>query len=104
MRIQVNGTFILKRQSRFLKVLNAKHDGANSFTFECIDIGTRQRQAVQCQLLGLFEALDSAAPFMKNPKDILLMDLDNQGRWKIVSNDQVEKLSLAKTTSERKDL
>jgi hypothetical protein len=88
----------------FLKVLNAKHDRANSFTFECRDIETRQRQVVQCQLLGLFEALDSAAPFMKNPKAILLMDLDNQGRWKMVSNDQVEKLSLAKTASERKDL
>jgi hypothetical protein len=68
-------------------------DGANSFAFECRDIETRQRQVLQCQLLGLFEALDSAAPFMKNPEDILLMDLDNQGRWKIVTEAQVQKLN-----------
>lgn len=73
----------------FLKVLNAKHDGASSFAFECRDIETRQRQVVQCQLLGLFEALDSAAPFMKNPKDILLTDLDNEGRWKVIPQVQV---------------
>jgi hypothetical protein len=84
MRIQVSGTFILKHKNRFLKVLNVKHDGANSFTFECIDSETRQKQVIQCQLPGLFEALDSAAPFMKNPEDILLMDLDNEGKWKVL--------------------
>jgi hypothetical protein len=31
-------------------------------------------------MLGMLETLDSAASVMKNPKDILLIDLDNQGK------------------------
>jgi len=57
------------------------------------DLQTRKRQVLQCQLLGLFEALDSAAPFMENPKDILLMDLDNEGRWKVDAEAQVQKVN-----------
>jgi hypothetical protein len=34
----------------------------------------------------MHEALDSTASFMKDPKDVLLIDLDNQDRWK--NNDQ----------------
>ena len=45
-------------------------------------------------LLGLHEALDKAAPFMKDPKDILLMSLDKEdkGLWKVIPKEQVEKL------------
>jgi len=43
------------------------------------------------QMLGMLEALDSAASVMKDPKDILLIDLDNQGKWKIMTRDQINK-------------
>ena len=45
-------------------------------------------------LLGLHDALDKAAPFMKDPKDVLLMSLDEQdkGTWKVITKEQVEKL------------
>ena len=42
-------------------------------------------------MLGILEALDSAASEMKDPKDILLIDLDNQGKWKIMTKDQIDK-------------
>jgi hypothetical protein len=93
MEIQVNGTFVLKQKGRFFKVLSVRHEGSNSFTFECKDLDTRQRQVLQCQLLGLSEALDSAAPFMKSPRDILLMDLnDNEGRWKVIPEAKINGL------------
>jgi cellulose biosynthesis protein BcsQ len=43
-------------------------------------------------MLGMLKALDSAASVMKDPKDILLMDLDNQGRWSILTKDQIDKI------------
>ena len=42
-------------------------------------------------MLGMLEAMDSAASVMKDPKDILLIDLDNQGKWKIMTKDQIDK-------------
>ena len=45
-------------------------------------------------LLGLHEALDRAAPFMKDPEDVLLMSLDKEdnGLYKVIPKEQVEKL------------
>jgi hypothetical protein len=43
-------------------------------------------------MLGMLEALDSAASVMKASKDILLIDLDNQGKWKIMTKDQIARL------------
>jgi cellulose biosynthesis protein BcsQ len=43
-------------------------------------------------MLGMLEALDSAAKVMKDPKDILLIDLDNQGKWKLMTKDQIDQL------------
>jgi hypothetical protein len=42
----------------------------------------------------LHDALDKAAPIMKDPKDILLMPLDeqDQGQWKVIPKEQIEKL------------
>jgi hypothetical protein len=36
------------------------------------------------RILGLLEAIDTATQHMKDSKDILLMDLDNNGLWKIM--------------------
>ena len=42
-------------------------------------------------MLGILEAMDKAASKLKDPKDILLIDLDNQGKWKIMAKDQIDK-------------
>jgi hypothetical protein len=44
-------------------------------------------------MLGMLETLDPAVSVMKNPKDILLIDLDNQGKWKIITKDQIGKVT-----------
>lgn len=36
------------------------------------------------------EAMDHVAKVMKNPKDILPMDLDNEGKWRIVAKEQID--------------
>jgi len=45
--------------------------------------------ALTVSLLGLRDALDKAAPFMKDPKDVLLMSLDeeDQGQWKVITKE-----------------
>jgi cellulose biosynthesis protein BcsQ len=44
-------------------------------------------------MLGLLEAFEAAASVMRDPKDVLLVDLDNQGKWKILSKDEVDRIS-----------
>ena len=88
---QVKGTFILRRGGRFYKVITTRSAGANWWTFECKDIESKQNQVFKYQMLGMLETLDSAAKVMKDPKDILLIDLDNQGKWKIMTKDQIDK-------------
>jgi hypothetical protein len=44
-------------------------------------------------MLGLLDAMDAASRVMKDPKDILLMDLDNQGKWKILTKEEVDRIS-----------
>jgi hypothetical protein len=91
MQAHINGTFILKHKGRFYKVLKVEHNVGSRFAFECKDIETKQSQVLQFEMSGLLEALDSAASVMKDSKDILLMDLDNQGKWKIMTKDQIDK-------------
>jgi hypothetical protein len=35
--------------------------------------------------------MDAAASVMRDPKDVLLVDLDDQDRWKIMTKDQIDK-------------
>jgi cellulose biosynthesis protein BcsQ len=35
--------------------------------------------------------MDAAASVMRDPKDVLLVDLDDQGKWKIMTKDQIDK-------------
>jgi hypothetical protein len=37
--------------------------------------------------------MDAAARVMRDPKDVLLVDLDDQGKWKILSKDEVDRIS-----------
>jgi len=45
-------------------------------------------------LSGFLEAADRAFSTMKSPKDIFFLDLDRNGEWKIVTEDQIGKLGL----------
>ena len=87
---KVKGTLILRRNGRLYKVFTARHTGGDWWTFECMGIESRQNQVFKYEMLGIVEALDSAASVMKDPKDILLIDLDDQGKWKIMTKDQID--------------
>ena len=41
---------------------------------------------------GFLEAADKAFKVMKGPKDIFFLDVDNNGEWKVVNEDQLRKL------------
>jgi len=92
LKTQIKGTFILRRKGRFYKVMKTRRTGGNWWTFECKDIDSKQYAIFNFEMLGMLETLDSAASAMKDPKDILLMDLDNQGRWSILTKDQIDKI------------
>ena len=74
-----------------IKVIATRRTGGNWWTFECTNIESKQNQVFKYEMLGMLGALDSAASVMKDPKDILLIDLDNQGKWKIIKENQIEK-------------
>jgi hypothetical protein len=38
-------------------------------------------------MLGMLKALDSAAFVMNDSKDILLIDMDNPGKWVMITKD-----------------
>jgi len=88
---QIKGTFILRRKGRFYKVITARHTGGNWWTFECKNLETKQNHVLRYEMLGMLEAMDAAAKVTKDPKDILLLDLDNQGKWGIMTKDQIDK-------------
>jgi hypothetical protein len=87
---RVKGTMILKREGRFFKVVTVRGTG-HRYVFECVDIDSKQRQVFTYEMLRLLEAFDAAASMMRDPKDILLVDLDDQGKWKIMTKDQIDK-------------
>jgi len=35
--------------------------------------------------------MEAASRVMRDPKDVLLVDLDDQGKWKIMAKDQIDK-------------
>ena len=91
LKIQIKGTFILRRKGRFYKVIKTRHTGGNWWTFECKDIDLNKDVVFNFEMLGMLKALDSAASVMQDPEDILLMDLDNQGKWAILTKEQLDK-------------
>jgi hypothetical protein len=92
-KLQTKGTFILKNKGRFFKVITVRSVGDNRYIFDCREIDSKKSEVLTFRMLGLLEAMDAGARVMRDPKDILLVDLDNQGRWKIVSKDEVERIS-----------
>jgi len=93
-KLRSKGTFILKNKGRYFKVITVTPVGGNQYVFDCEELQSRRSEVLTVGLLGLDEALDKAAPFMKDPKDILLMSLDKEdnGLWKVIPKEQVEKL------------
>ncbi len=89
---QIKGTFIIRRQGRFYKVIRTRRAADNWWTFECRNLETKQNQVFKYKMLGMLEAMDSAARVMKDQKDILLIDLDNQGRWRLVTKGQLDRI------------
>ena len=83
---------ILRYSGRFYKVINVRSRGDNSYTFECKDIDTKKSITLKFSLSGFLEAADKAFSVMKSPKDIFFLDLDNEGKWKIVNEDQLRRL------------
>jgi len=89
------GTFILRRKGRYYKVLSVTHANDNWWIFKCKTLDKKDGASFGFQLSGMWEALDKACT-MKNAKDILLMDLDQQGKWKIWTQDELDKLQKRK--------
>lgn len=92
MESKTKGTMILRCGGRFYKVLKLRSSGDNSYTFECKDMDTKDDKKFQFRMSGLLEAADRAFSVMKSPKDIFFLDLDNEGKWKIVNEDQMRRL------------
>ncbi len=83
------GTLIIRRRGLFYRVLRTRHLRHNWWTFRCKDIDTKKDAFFDYQVLGMWEVLDKAST-MKDPKDILLIDLDQQGKWAIRTRQELE--------------
>jgi len=91
MILKREGSFFLKDKGRFFKVITVRPVGDNTYVFDCRELVSKKSEVLTFRMLGLLEALDVAARVMKDPKDILLVDLDNQGKWKIMTEEQIDK-------------
>ena len=87
--IHSKGTLILRRRGRFYKVISTRHVKDNWWIFECKDIDKKEDVSFNFQILGMWELLDKAST-MQDPKDILLIDLDQQGKWMIWTQDELK--------------
>jgi hypothetical protein len=90
-------TVILRYGGRLYKVLEVRTAEKNYYTLECRNLESKQSRVFKYKLVGyesagLLDALDRAFSTMKSPKDILFLDLDGNGKWQIVSEDQLRKL------------
>ncbi len=92
MESQTKGTMILRYNGRFYKVIKVRNSGDNSYTFESVDVDSKQSRNLKFSLSGFLEAADKAFSVMKSPKDIFFLDLDNEGKWKIVNEDEIRRL------------
>ena len=91
METQSKGTLILRVRGRFFKVLAVRSRGDNWYTFECKSLDSKESCTFKYQLLGMLEAMNHATSLMKKPEDIMMIDMDNQGEWKLMTKEQIEK-------------
>jgi len=92
-KLQVKGSFFLKDKGRFFKMITVRPVGDNRYVFDCRELVSKKSEVLTFRMLGLLDAMDAAARVMTDPKDILLVDLDNQGKWKILTKNEVDKIS-----------
>ncbi|MCJ7630790.1 hypothetical protein MUP77_00070 [Candidatus Bathyarchaeota archaeon] len=90
-KLQVKGSFFLKDKGRFFKVITIRPVGDNRYVFGCRELDSEKSEVLTFRLSGLLAAMDAAASVMRDPKDVLLVDLDDQGKWKIMTKDQIDK-------------
>ena len=90
-KLQVKGSFFLRDKGRFFKVVTVRPVGDSRYVFGCRELDSRKSEVLTFRLLGLLDAMDAAASVMRDPKDVLLVDLDDQGKWKIMTKDQIDK-------------
>jgi hypothetical protein len=88
---------ILRYGGRLYRVLEVRTAEENSYTFECRDLESKQSRVFKYELVGyesagLLDALDRAFSTMKSSRDIFFLDLDDNGKWKIINEDQLRKL------------
>ena len=98
-KLQVKGSFFLKDKGRFFTVITVGPVGDNRYVFGCRELDSEKSEVLTFRMLGLLEAVDAAASVMRDPKDILLMDLDNQGKWKMLTKDEVDRISRSQNKS-----
>jgi hypothetical protein len=89
--LQVKGSFFLKDKGRFFKVITVRPVGDNRYVFGCRELDSKKSEVLTFRMLGLLDAMDAASRVMRDPKDVLLVDLDDQGKWKIMTKDQIDK-------------
>jgi hypothetical protein len=90
-KLQVKGSFFLKDKGRFFKVITVRPIGDDRYVFGCRELDSEKSEVLTFRLLGLLDAMDAAASVMREPKDVLLVDLGDQGKWKIMTKDQIDK-------------
>ena len=83
---------ILRCGGHFYKVLKMSSKGDNSYVFECKELYSKESKELQFRIMGLLEAAEHAFKIMKNKKDIFFLDLDDNGKWKIVTENQFSKM------------
>jgi len=98
-KLQVKGSFFLKDKGSFFKVITVRPVADNGYVFGCRELDSEKSEVLTFRMLGLLEAVDAAASVMRDPKDILLMDLDNQGKWKMLTKDEVDRISRSQNKS-----
>ena len=90
MASQTRGTMLLRFDGRFYKVLKVLNSGGNNFTFKCKDFDSKEDKTLHFNMSGFLEAADQAFKVMKSPKDIFFLDLDRNGEWKVINEDNLK--------------
>jgi hypothetical protein len=90
-KLQVKGSFFLKDKGRFFKVITVRPVGEYRYVFGCRELDSGKSEVLTFRLLGLLDAMDAASRVMRGPKGVLLVDLDDQGEWKTMTKDQIDK-------------
>jgi len=99
MILKREGSFFLKDKGRFFKVITIRPVGDNRYVFDCRELDSKKSEVLTFRMLGLLDAMEAAASVMRDPKDILLVDLDNHGKWKILTKEEVNKITRSQKES-----